>query len=604
MSFASRLLVPRRTGLTSAAAIVSGQDGRTPSRSLLPNTQAWQDEVWGFYDTLGMYRNAVTWKADMLGRVRLRAAKKELGNDEPTIVDKGPAAEIVDELAQDIQSQIMSGLAVYLTVPGEGYVVGETVDGVNNWIARSSDEVRYRPGAKSRQGIVSPYEVIDENAPSNTNIWRRLEPESFVVRVWRPHRRYYNLSDSSSRPARNTMRELELVNRAIVAHYMSRLAMAGVIIFPTEVDFPVRPEFRDMPNAFIREWVEQAAEALKTPGSPASLVPIPIRMDAAYIDKVRFVEFTTKYDIQIIAKRDSAIKQLAVDLDTPPETLTGMADANHWTGWLIEESGFKIYLAPDTELIVGALTKGYLRPRLKANNEDTDWVVWYDESEITQRPDKSEDTFAAYKLGAVNGKALRREAGLDQSDEPKAEELARMALWTLANNPQTAAQALKDLTGVMLGGSLTAGERETITPSLPGQTVDMPTDSPAASGEGEHTGPPAQPKGPSESQPALPASAAVIDVEAQLAAQGRLPHAIKVTMFGHQVLHPPECRDHLQSCPVTHATWGDRLRHRPGTPGHYALALTPEQVPMIGVRLYDADVVGMLPTASQLAAVP
>ena len=51
------------------------------------------------------------------------------------------------------------------------------------------------------------------------------------------------------------MRELELVNRHITAQYLSRLASAGVIIFPDEIVFPVRPEFQDEPDPFLREWI-------------------------------------------------------------------------------------------------------------------------------------------------------------------------------------------------------------------------------------------------------------------------------------------------------------------------------------------------------------
>lgn len=609
MSWMSRLLVPaepvtleqerarRYQGIRSvfggqrmspgqtAATIISGQDGRTPVPSMLPTTLSWQDECWGFYDSLGMYRNAVTWKSDMLGRVRLRAARKDPQNDEPTVLDKGPAAEIVAELQQDVQSQIMSGLAVYLTVPGEGFLIGETVDGVNNWSARSADEVRWRPSSASRQNTASPYEVIDENTPGSTGKWRRLAAQSFAVRVWRPHRRYYNMADSSSKAARGTMRELEMVNRTIVSQYMSRLAMAGLIVFPTQVDFPVRKEFQDMPDAFIREWIERASEALRTPGSASSCVPLPIQVDERYVDKIHLIEFgTTRREMQIIQRRDSAIKQLAVDLDTPPETLTGLGEANHWSGWLIEEAGFKIYLAPDTELIVGALTKGYLRPRLAAAGEEaTNLVVWYDESEITQRPDKSANTLAAYKMGEASGKALRREIGLNEDDAPKADDLAKMVLWTLANNPLSASQALRDLTGHILGQGL-VGTKQTITvpTAAPGPTGQ-------AVGQGEHLGPPEQPNSPPEQTPGQRLAA----IEAGLAAAGRLDHAMQVAHSGLRVYHPDGCPTDLRLCPIESTV--DTLLSFPGTSGTYHLSLTDEGMSTLGQRLYDADVHTMRP---------
>jgi hypothetical protein len=577
-----RMLMPRRRAMASAATIISAQpEAGAMSGRLLPSPLEWQNECWGYYDDLGMYRNAVTWKADMLGRVRLRAAKKFPDNDEPTILDKGPAADLIAELTASAQSQIMASLAVYLSVPGEGYLVGETIDGHNRWSARSADEIRYRPTSSSRIGGVSAYEVIDENQPGNTNRWRPLAADSLVVRVWRPHKRYYNIADSSSRAARSTMRELELANREFAAHYMSRLASAGAILFPSEAQFPVRPEFKDAADPFVAQWIDTAAQAIKTPGSAAAAIPMPWRLPAEFIEKVKLLEFgmNERY-ARSIEKRDQAIKQLAVDLDCPPEALLGLSDANHWTGWLIEEAGFKIYLAPDTEVICGALTTGYLHPRLAAAGEDTtDIVVWYDASEITQRPDKSTNTLAAYDRGEASGKALRREFGLDEDDMPDTDELTRMILWKLASNPQTAASALYDLTGVILGQQ--------------SGSVAVPTTSVPASGTGQVQGPPEQPNGPPTEQPSLPAQAA--SLEMQLARQGTLGHAIQVDLTGTRVLHPGDCAEHIHSCPVTHATWGDRLKSRPGVPGVYACWLDEHGAAMIGHRLWDADVATMLP---------
>ena len=590
----SRLV--RRRALTAAATIISADPAAATGRAsaLLGNAAEWQNECWGYFDTLGMYRNAVMWKADMLSRVRLRAAKKEPGNDEPTILDEGRAAELVAELSASSQSEIMSRLAVYLGVPGEGYLVGETVAGVNRWSARSADEVRIKRSASARAGTTSPWEVIDENQPGNTNRWRPLPPDSLVVRVWRPHPRWYNIADSNSRAALDTMRELELANRRIATQYISRLASCGVIIFPNGVTFPTRPEFANAARPFVEEWIEMAAQAIKTPGAAAAAIPMPVQMEGEFIKDVRYIDFTSKLDTRDIEKRDSAVKQLAIDLDVPPEALIGMSEANHWTGWLIEESGFKIYLAPDTETICGALTEGYLYPRLAAEGEDLDdLLVWYDASEITQRPDKSQHTLDAYDRGAASAVALRRELGLDEDDAPTRDDLAAMILWTLASNPATAASALRKLTGVVLG--------ETVAPGG-GGPAEAPTEAPAASGSADkpppaekQQGPPEQPAGPPAERPPNepPARAAAIAELTALAHLGTLPHAIKFDSTGHRVWHPAECDRALQRCPMTHATWADRLRARPGAPGIYTLTLDGNGTVLLGQRLYDADLAAM-----------
>src|SRR5262245_3893388 len=266
MSWWSRFTAPLRLAsadaLVADATVVGGppavdDTGGDPAirRKLYHTPAEWQREVWDFYDSLGEYRQGVQWKANMLSRVRLVAARRTPGSEDPEVVTAGAAADLVAELAGGIggQAALMSSFSTYFDVPGECYLVGETLpNGVNKWCTRSTDEVRL---SLTTDG----YAVSEGNGG-----WRDLPEDSMVVRVWRPHKRYHNVADSPARAARNTMRELELVNRHIQAQYLSRLASAGVIIFPDEVTFPVRPEFQDEPDPFVAEWIEIASEAVKT----------------------------------------------------------------------------------------------------------------------------------------------------------------------------------------------------------------------------------------------------------------------------------------------------------------------------------------------------
>src|SRR3546814_10398947 len=113
---------------------------------------------------------------------------------------------------------------------------------------------------------------------------------------------------------------------------------------------------------------------------------MPIKVPAEYVDKIKHIDFTLKIDEKIIEKRDSAIKRLASQLNVPPEVLLGMSDLNHWNAWISDENNLKVNTAPDAELIAGALTTGYLQPRLRASGvEDwANWVVWYDLSELNK----------------------------------------------------------------------------------------------------------------------------------------------------------------------------------------------------------------------------
>jgi hypothetical protein len=534
---------PQPASLTAAAAPIS-----SPRSELVRNTEGWQEEAWAYHDTLGEFRYAVDWEAKMLSRVRLFAAKLEPGQDEPTRAEAGTAVDFMTSMAGGVagQATIMDGLGTQLAVPGEGYVIVENVNGVEQWSVRSNDEVRVARGR---------YEVLDENSPSTGNAWRPLAADSLrPLRVWRPNKRYHHIADSPARAARSTMRELELVNRHIVAQYLSRLASAGVVIFPDEVTFPVREEFADAPDPFMAEWIETARTAISEPGTAAAVVPMPIRVPAEFVDKVRHIDFTLAIDDKIIEKRDAAIKRLASQLNVPPEALLGMSDLNHWNAWASDETSLKVNIAPDAELICQALTTGYLQPRLKASGvEDwATWVVWYDMSELTLRPDRSDDAIALYDRLELNGAALRRETGFSEADKPTNEEIKEQALKVIIHTlPSGAGSALTEL----------IGEEVVIAPAAP-------------VAPGEQPEPP-----PEERTPPSPDAAREAAAQARaerMAQQARELHAVRFTVGQPaELLHPPACSQHAYSCPFTHAALKLADLPRPGTSGVYEARLDP-----------------------------
>ncbi|MGV2384212.1 MAG UNVERIFIED_CONTAM: hypothetical protein LOD86_02915 [Thermobifida fusca] len=540
--------------LTAAAAPV-----RQPRTELLRTTDSWQEEVWQYHDTLGEFRYATDWEAKRLSRVRLYAAKLQPGADAPLRADAGTAVDLMTTFGGGPagQAQILDGLATQLTVPGEGYLIVETVQGVERWSVRSIDEVRAGRGR---------YEVIDENSATSGYNWRPLAADSMPpIRVWRPNKRYHHLADSPARAARSTMRELELVNRHIAAQYLSRLASAGVWLVPDEVVFPVREEFADAADPFMAEWIEIAAEAIRTPGTAAATVPIPIKVPAEYVDKIKHLDFTLKIDEKIIDKRESAIKRLASQLNVPPEVLLGMGDLNHWNAWISDETSLKVDVAPDAELICQAITTGYLQPRLKASGvkDWASWVVWYDMSELTLRPDRSDDAIQLYDRLEINGAALRRETGFDESDKPGDDELKEQALKVIIKTlPSGAGSALSTL----------IGERVDITP------VAAQTPGEAAGADTPPTPEPEARDAPNEGSPPdrveQARQAAAQARQERLVQQAQALHAVRfATGRPPELLHPAVCAQHAYSCPFTHAALKLHSLPRPGTSGVYEARL-------------------------------
>lgn len=547
--------------LTAAAAPPKG-----PQAQFLKRTEKWQNEVWAYYDNLGEFNYGVWWLSNMLSRVRLRAAKLQPDVDEPEITTEGPAAELMMRLGGGVtgQAQIMKRLTVQLSIPGEGYLIGEAQGKRETWQVRSVDEIRSQSGT---------YYVMDEHAVTSGQEWRPIANDALVTRVWRPHDRYYHLADSPARSAREIMRELELVNRKIAAEYLSRLASAGLLALPDNLTFPVREEFADEPNPLVAEFIEIAAQAIEHPGTASSVIPIPIMGDPDAIDKIKHIDFTLKMDEKIIEKRDSAIKRLATKLDMPAEILLGMGDVNHWGAWQLEEGALKTHIAPVAELICDSLTRGYLQPRLEASGEDpADYVVWYDMSELALRPDRSENAMEAYDRMELSGMALRRELGFDEDDKPKDDELKEQGLKVIIKTlPSGASAALSELTG------------EKITPIVPispsdpgtaeavqdGKAPPPPAEAPVS---GPAKAPATGPPGTRENAPPAPDEGAREAARARLRLQqAGTQHMLRFRVADQRwdLVHPDLCHEHEYSCPFTHAVTSRAPAARPGMSGLY-----------------------------------
>jgi hypothetical protein len=487
---------PSPPGLTAA-----GTSLRVGVDRVLPRYEHWQQEVWALYDELGEFYYGVRWLAEMVSRVRLVAATPpESPGDEPSLVEtEGTPRELVEQFGGGAggAAQLQKRLTVQLSVPGEGWLVVEDTretDGVGGqrWSVRSAEEVR-RSSRRGRRTAAAPVrtrggtltsgaygvEVVDEDQPPGDQVrWRLLADDTLIVRVWNPHDRWYTRADSSAQHARQAMRELQLANRYIQATFLSRLATAGVFLLPSEASFPVRPEFEQFEDAFEREWLATAAEAVRTPGTASAVVPILMRLNADMLDKVKHIDFTTAFDEKILDKRDRAISRVATTLDLPKEVLLGLGDVNHWTAWQLEEGGFRVHVAPVMEQLCNALTTGWYRPVLKEAGEDPNaFLLWYDPSDGITRPDKSERALELYDRGEASGDALRREGGLDDTDKPEGDDLEQWALKQILKkgDPNFVGIAYELLTGEPLN-----------VPGAPG-----PAGPPPAGGQGPSGGPPA-----------------------------------------------------------------------------------------------------------------
>lgn len=426
--------------LTAAARPLTGTSDDAPQR----HQRAWQDEAWAFYHDSGPLRFAATWIANLISRARLQAARVSPGSSEPEPLTSGPAADVMEALAGgfDGQTAMLKSLGIHLTVPGIGYLVGTNPGDGATWRVYSSKVLRLKSARTPSRPPV--YELLTGERTS----WRELPVETLVVKVWRPDEEIYWEPDSPARAALTSLRELRRIGQYVDAVLASRIASAGIFIFPTEASFPTA-RGKDQPEGvhpFVTEVMQVMMTGIKQPGTAAQLVPIPVEVPYEMVDGFKHLDFATQLSEHVLTMRDSALRQSAVALDVPAEILTGLGEMSHWGAWQIEESAVKVHAEPLLEVVTGALTQGYLLPTLEALGEDTDGIIaWADAANMKTRPDRSRSAVELYDRLEIDGDALRRETGMSEFDRPSDTELAVLAFKKILANPQLAAIALEGL---------------------------------------------------------------------------------------------------------------------------------------------------------------
>lgn len=454
---------PEESALTASAAVM-----RTDRGSVIPKKQ-WQEEAWSQYRAQGEAWYAIEWLANAVSRVRLKAGRIVDGGDEPEIVEDGPVAEIMEALAGGVggRAAMLKSFTVKLMVPGDSYLVGYRDDlGVEHWNVYSVEVIR-----KEMSGGFSIR--VDEGT------WMPLPTESLVVRVWNADEQFPWMAISPMMPALGVLREIDLYNRKIITQLTARLASNGILFIPNEAGFQVRDEFSDAADPLISELVDVASKAIQNPGSAAAALPIPLRLKAEYIEKIRHMTFADNVMEETLKGREAALLRLATMLNVPPEVLTGMGSTNHWSASQIEAQAIKVNIAPVVETICRGLTEGYLLPAMATaglGSYDPDsvidaeaerYVVWYDASELKEKPDLSERAVQLHDRVAISDAALRRATGFDDSDAPTEAEKEQQILTRLSYNGQQATNSFELLTG-------TPVPVPAVAPSPPGANLPAP----------------------------------------------------------------------------------------------------------------------------------
>lgn len=390
----------------------------------------WQWEAWRHYDICGEMRFVVNWIGNAVSRCRMYAADV---SDDGTVGDEtsDAQAKLIAETmfgtpAAKAQAQRLMG--INMMTAGDVFIVAEgykntgqdgTAD-TDKWYVCSSSEV-FRRGD----------DIMVRRSVTHGGGNYKLDPQKdLLIRCWNPHPRRHDAADSTVRAILPVLREIEQCTKRVFAELDSRLAGAGILLLPDNIEFPRQPSENPadvLPTGvtgFAQLLQQTMATSLQQRDSAAALVPIVLQVATEALDKIKHLTFDSTLSEHISTMRQDAVKRMAMSLDIPPEVLLGMGGTNHWSGWQIEESSIKIHIEPLLIQLADALNVGYFQPALKAAGvkDPEKKTLWFDIAALTVRPNRSDQALQFVEKGIISNKAARDNAAFTDDDAPADEE--------------------------------------------------------------------------------------------------------------------------------------------------------------------------------------
>lgn len=417
--------------------------------------QTWQADAWAYRDMIGELRMANEFVARAVARVKFYAAAVVPDEDEPMPFDAhgvtlpnglaDAAAEELERLPLDAGYRFLGVLTENLKITGECWLHGYQDDaGEEVWEVLSVSEVVL--GQDGQISIRRHGEGISTPVDSDGN--------EEMLRLWVPHPRWSNLADSPMRALQDVCEDIILAGREIRAVARSRIASNGLFKIPRGLAL-LSATSGDTINAddagFMAELTAVLTAPINNEGHPGAVAPGGIvgeLEDLAGFDHIRIDRESSE---EIIQKVEQSLARLARGLDIPPEIITGMGDANHWSAWQIDSSTYRYHIDPTVRTVADALTEAFLRPALIARGYSPADVrkvtVWRDSGVLTENPNRGQDAKDAFDRGAIGFKALADALGFNEADAPSDDELVKMIALKVGVDTSTSALLLRAALG-------------------------------------------------------------------------------------------------------------------------------------------------------------
>lgn len=268
------------------------------------------------------------------------------------------------------------------------------------------------------------YEATDKKAPRvkrRNGKWEDLPAERKSFRVWRPDSDERFEAHSNHRALLDVMEALFIHQLADSAVATSRLAGAGVLWFPND-ELPDAPMDSDTPEPgsqqdVARQLALAMTQSVKDRNIADAIVPYLYFGKAEHAAGLRHLLMERQDDAKAFATRmETYRRRYAGGIDLPAEVVLGLADANHWTAWKVDENTWTYYLAPLAQMIAQAIERNFVEPVARNLGYMGATTVVPDGSEVIAKPDRTEAGIRLRSSGTITREAAAREAGFNPED--------------------------------------------------------------------------------------------------------------------------------------------------------------------------------------------
>lgn len=416
--------------------------------------QTWQSDAWSYRDMIGELRFAGQFKARAVSRVKYFAAAIVPDQDEPLSfdadeVDLPPdlmraAEEEMARLPLDAGYRFIGVLDENLTVTGECWLHGYQDDaGEEQWEVLSVSEVLLGQDGqvtirRAGEGIQQPVDPDREE----------------LLRLWVPHPRWGNLADSPMRALQDVCESIILAGQEQRAVSRSRIASNGIFKIPRGLSLLLATrddEISADSDGFMAELTAALTAPIQNEGHPGAVAPAGVIGEIEDLAAFEHMRIDRETSEDISEKTELMLARLARGLDIPPEIITGMGDANHWSAWQIDSSTYRYHIDPSVRTVADAITEAFLRPALTARGYTLDLVrrvtVWRDAGVLTENPNRGQDAKDAFDRGSIGFKALNNALGFNDADMPDDDELVKMIAVKVGVDTGTSALLLRAALG-------------------------------------------------------------------------------------------------------------------------------------------------------------